>query len=595
MPDVDFFESLMMPDAAAPTTKVRVSKYRRSGVPADDEEELVSSKALLAAIASVVGSSGNQLNALVITDAPFNAVADAVVGGLANSWATGTDCTPAYNDAMAAAQPGQMIIIPKGCLFKTKPNQWKDKKMFVVCRADTFHAAGGCDFVDIVQPTSGAYKRHMFIHYGNALGMTNIASHTKANFDAGTGPLWGNMIGNFIRVYNSNQNRIYFDQIDGFAAGIQVAGESILGVQNGSQENKFYGNGISRCKDCVYLKSINGLSYCDKNKFSDFRVSGNMGIRMDGYSLAATNGEIYNGAFRSNTFENILFERLDYAMDWRGDATYNRLVSCHIEGGLQTGAFAPADQVIYWRKSFPNPVDHTSIIGMEFFNSDWFTNLGLNTVISASHIFYLDQVFIGYGAIADGAGNITINTVSNVSQSTMALLPAIVKLNYPVEKQINLSRTSIVTITGGAAGSLTGGGVSLPPNLPVGTVIELEGSGVVNTTNPPTGNITYVLTIGSYTRTIVCPLYTWSPVGFKNFRYKIRIVTRGTGTNAAGYGYFNLYFADEPDQDFTDVIASGIDTVTPVLNFTAQWSLGPSAFAANVINGYISTIKVFKP
>jgi len=356
----------------------------------------------------------NKLNALSIVD--YGGVADYTY--TSGTMGSGTDNTGALNSMMTAAAEGQLMIIPEGkWYFASKPNDWKDKRMNLLVLGDTYH--NSVDFIKIVAPTSGADRMHRFEHQGRAVGREGMPSHTKTNYDNGTGPNWASFTGIFYQVVNNSKNYASFNYVTGFASAVSIIGGGGLG----SQENKvefrwFYKNAV-----CINLKSTDGSSYVDKNFFFGGRVSGGTAIEVDGY--ASSSPDPYNGAFRANVWFNVLIEQCDIGIVMNGDCTYNSFIGCKIEGGVNTGVFGPTK--ISLRQTGANICLGTSIVSMEFLYASWLTgDIGVNTSIVTTPIFLEAPTYalLGHQAIGGAAGRLSIVGATSLSATARGDIPA---------------------------------------------------------------------------------------------------------------------------------------------------------------------------
>lgn len=261
----------------------------------------------------------------------FGVVADAIVPQAGNL-VRGTNNTPALQRAIDAAEDGELVVVPAGrCLFSTPLDSITGpKRVNLLIYANTYH--NGSDFVIITNP-GGGYEQHTFRHEGIAVGRINMPRHTKQTHTVGTSPRWSEFTGTFVKIYNAYQQKIEINRVDGFSAAVEIIG----GRGNGSQENTVWIRSAYKNANGIVLTSLDGASYTDKNEFWVSRLSGGLGIKIDGYAGKAKNGEIYNGAARSNKF-HVMIEQVDSIAECNGDIT-EPLFDITVEGGDNTGVF----------------------------------------------------------------------------------------------------------------------------------------------------------------------------------------------------------------------------------------------------------------
>lgn len=333
------------------------------------------------------GTSGsNPHNALSILN--YGGVADAVVGSTS---VTGTDNTPALAAMLNAASDGQLCIIPSGdYLFKTVLDTIQgSKSVNLLILGDTWHqnASGeGIDFI-ILANASGPTEQHTIVHLGECTGEVGIPSFSSTTYAAGTGPVWSSITGTPFKIYNSNQQFIKFNRVQGFKNGVEVIGwdYDAASPARGCEENIIEGRIIQNCANGVVTTSINGNSYVDKTYFRGWgggkmTIRCGLAIKVDGYSGTSEFAdpitgvqEVYNGAFRSNEYD-LLIERCDSVAEVHGDVTDN-IFNVTIEGsGVHSN--------IGWRMrvTSPNVVRDPRFSGGGVYSYLWMNegNIGTN-------------------------------------------------------------------------------------------------------------------------------------------------------------------------------------------------------------------------
>jgi hypothetical protein len=385
----------------------------------------------------------NPMNVLSIMD--YGAVEGVTIGG--GDYATGTDNTSALQDAIDAADDNQWVVVPPGdYLFSSVLDSIKgtgNKEVNLLFIGNVYTA--GNDFIRITNG-GGAFEHHKIIFEGNIIGRINIPSHTKTTHDNGTGPDWDAFTGVPVKLINVDNSYVQFNKVEGTKAPIEIIG----GGGNGSQENQVYWSWFYKNAHGMILSSTNGTSWGDKNVFGRgvaSRVSGGLAIKMDGYSGAASNGEVYNGAFRSNEF-HFLIEQVDSIAEVQGDANYN-LFDITIEGGTNTGVFGSSPWNL--RITAPNYVEYSTITGRGYYDlsrmgSGSTGSMGRNSNIDIP-LFLNDATFIGASAVTDNSGNLIIDVKKSLTQSTRNLLPAFVKTSNMATEVKNTTSVTAASYT----------------------------------------------------------------------------------------------------------------------------------------------------
>lgn len=373
------------------------------------------------------------------TSNPFKALTIESYGGVANAVvpasganATGTNNTPAFNSMATAAADGQWIVVPSGeWLFSTAPDSLYLKRFYILIIGNTYHNQQ--NFL-VIKNNSGAFKQHRIIHCGLAWGRVNLPSHTSGISGTRVSPNWSAYTGTCFTVYNTDQVKIWFNKLSGWAKGVEVAGSG----GNGSQENEFYGGWISESAVCISVRSIDGSSFTDKNKFFVARLGGGLGIKIDGYSGVASNGETWNGAARSNEF-HVLFEFIDSAIFAWGDIT-EPWFDVTVEGGTWTGILGASpfncklNNNTGGANSATNFVRTPRYTGQGYYDtkrlgSGSLGTLGIDGTIKCA-IWNINS-YLGNEAIIDGSGNVNVFTKVSTSQAVRAAAQTYIKfVNY---------------------------------------------------------------------------------------------------------------------------------------------------------------------
>jgi hypothetical protein len=344
-----------------------------------------------------------------------------VLGG--EDTARGTNVAPAIMAAIKAASKGQFVIIGPGeWVVSTPIDLPPSKQVNLICMGNIhFNKRDG---FRITAP-SGTDPQHHLFFYGSLIGEENLPRHTRAAHDAGTQPVWSQMKNTAIDITNCSRNFILINRAEGFGNAVRING----GKGNGAQENTVSFQFFYKNANGITLRSIDGNSYVDKNKFIGFyggagRISGGLAINIDGYDGRAPNGEKFNGAFRSNEFHFIV-EQVDGIVVANGDVT-EPVFDITIEAGDNTGVYGTAFQM---RSESPNFVRSPKYCGAGIFNTKWLTNgLGVNGVIMGVPVYYNNHTLLGVEGKTDGKGNIIMKKRGAVSKKIIDDLPKNIKL-----------------------------------------------------------------------------------------------------------------------------------------------------------------------
>jgi hypothetical protein len=380
-------------------------------------------KSAFDAIGSMAEDDADKLDALNIKD--FN---NAMPGGQrveANArvmgnedTARGTNVAPAISAALKAASKGQFVIIGPGEWVVSTPIDLPPSKQVNLMCMGNIHFNKHDGFR--ISAPSGTDPQHHLFFYGSLIGAENLPKHTRATHDAGTQPVWAEMKNTAIDITNCSRNFILINRAEGFGNAVRING----GKGNGAQENTVSFQFFYKNANGITLRSIDGNSYVDKNKFIGFyggagRISGGLAINIDGYDGAAPNGEKFNGAFRSNEFHFVV-EQVDSVIVANGDVT-EPLFDITIEAGDNTGVYGTAFQM---RSEAPNFVRSPKYCGAGIFNSKWLKNgLGVNGVIVGVPVYYNNHTLLGVDGKTDGKGNIIMKSRGPVSKKIIDDLP----------------------------------------------------------------------------------------------------------------------------------------------------------------------------
>jgi len=375
------------------------------------------------ALSSINEENADKLDALNIKEfsnampGGQRVVADARVVGNEDT-ARGTNVAPAISAAIKAAVKGQFIIIGPGeWVVSTPIDLPASKQVNLICMGNIhFNKRDGFR----IGAPKGTDPQHHLFFYGSLIGEENLPRHTRATHDEGTQPAWAQMKNTAIDITNCSRNFVLINRAEGFGNAVRINGEK----GNGAQENTVSFQFFYKNANGITLRSIDGNSYVDKNKFIGFyggagRISGGLAINIDGYDAPAPNGERFNGAFRSNEFHFVV-EQVDSIVVANGDVT-EPVFDITIEAGDNTGVYGTAFQM---RSVAPNFVRSPKYCGSGIFNSKWLTNgLGVNGVIMGVPVYYNNHTLLGVEGKTDGKGNIIMKKRGAVSKKIIDDLP----------------------------------------------------------------------------------------------------------------------------------------------------------------------------
>ena len=341
----------------------------------------------------------------------------------AEDTARGTNVAPAIAAAIKAAGKGQFIIIGPGEWVVSTPIELPPSKQInLVCLGNLhFNKRDG---FRITQATGVDPQHHLFF-YGMLSGRENLPRHTKSNYDAGQGPNWADLTNTAIDITNANKIYVLANKIQGFGNGVRISG----GGGQGSQENTISFQFLDKNSNGITLRSLDGQSYVDKNHFMGFyggsgRISGGLAILIDGFNGPARNGEIYNGAFRSNDF-HLLVEQVDSIIVANGDIT-EPVFDITVEAGVNTGVFGTTG--FQMRSVAPNFVRNPKYTGAGIFLASWLTKgMGVNGTIIGMPVFHMGRTLIGVNGKTDNQGNVVMDVKTPLSKSLRDALPLNIK------------------------------------------------------------------------------------------------------------------------------------------------------------------------
>lgn len=436
------------------------------------------------------------------TSNPFKALSlETITGATANviipatgSNVTGTDNTPFLNTLIASAADGQWIVIPNGNWgFFTPVDTLKGSKTVnILILGNTYH--NGSDFI-IMANAGGPTENHTVTHMGECIGRINSATHSSSAYAAGTGPQWATYQGTPFKMYNSNQHYVQFNRIKGFKNGVEVIGWDYDGAVRGAEENYIEGRIIEDCANGVVLTSINGRSYVDKTYIyglggGALTLRTGLAIKIDGFSGVAFNGEIFNGAFRSNEF-HLLIERTDSIAEIHGDVT-EQLFDVTIEGS----AVHSVTRGWNVRSVSPNFVRDPRYTGQGYWDVDILNGgvMGINAEGTVPIWHSPSGRRFGRSWRTDGAGKFIV-VGSSLTHAQRTTSPSPTWMNYDPgtfpEKYVTITAATYTAAAGeviqynNAAGTLTLPAASSNPGRRI-TVMNIHASASLAVTNAAT-------------------------------------------------------------------------------------------------------------
>ncbi len=339
--------------------------------------------------------------------------------------ARGTNVAPAINAAIKAAKIGQFVIIGPGeWVVSTPINLPGNKGVNLICSGNLhFNKRDG---FRITAPSVGRDPQHHLFFYGSLIGSENLPRHTKQTTDAGMQPKWDDMKNTAIDITNCSRNFVLINRAEGFGNAVRINGEK----GDGSQENTISFQYLYKNANGITLRSVDGRSYVDKNRFMGFyggagRIGGGLAINIDGFEGIAHNGERYNGSFSSNEF-HFLVEQVDRIIIANADVR-EPIFDIIIEAGDKTGVYAP--DPIQLRSEGPNVVRSPKFVGGGFLTSTWLTKgLGVNGLIIGLPIYYNNYALLGTNGRTDEKGNLIMDGKVKVPKAIKDKLPKNIRI-----------------------------------------------------------------------------------------------------------------------------------------------------------------------
>lgn len=375
---------------------------------------------------------------------------------------TGTNNSPALQAAINAAPANATVLVPAGTYLMTTPITITSKPLNLLILGNII--TNGNNFL-IFNAPGGADRQHTVVMYGTLYGAVNLVSHTKSRYTAGTGPDFASLTGAGITIGNNvNSMHVFINKIEGFQAGVDI----VVGGGNGSQENTIACQKYNNNRYAIRMRSTDGVSWCDKNHFVGIdgghtRVTGQTAIKIDGFNGAAsTNGEFFNGAFRSDRIK-ILCESVTNICEVNGDVTEPRF-DVTVEAGLNTGVFNQAD-AIQCRSISPNYVRGPKWCGDGILNTLWMTaGMGINGRIDmemwAPNLSGDAANYLGNRAKIDSAGVINISCAPSLSKTQRdAYLSAPYNNNIRFVNEFTAGPPRTITTSTGSNTAADAGGV----------------------------------------------------------------------------------------------------------------------------------------
>lgn len=386
-------------------------------------------KAAVDALSMIREEDASSLDAINIKDFAFampggqRVEANARVLGNEDT-ARGTNVAPAIRAALQAARKGQFVIIGPGDWVVSSPVELPASKQVNLICIGTLHFNKSDGFR--IGPPKGTDPQHHLFFYGSLIGAENLPRHTRTTTQAGMQPQWAKMTNTAVDITNCSKNFVLINRAEGFGNAVRING----GNGNGAQENTVSFQFFYKNANGITLRSTDGNSYVDKNKFIGFyggsgRIAGGLAINIDGYEGKAPNGEQYNGAFRSNEFHFVV-EQVDNIIVANGDIT-EPVFDITIEAGDNTGVYG--ENPIQIRCVAPNFMRSPKFCGAGIINTKWLKGgLGVNGVIMGVPIYYNNYQLLGTNGRTDEKGNIIMTPRGVVPKKIRDALPANIRL-----------------------------------------------------------------------------------------------------------------------------------------------------------------------
>lgn len=394
--------------------------------------------------------SGNTMEVYNVRD--YGAVPNVTVPA-SGSTVAGTDQAAAFSAAFSAAPAGAIVFAGVGNWGIFTPIATFTTKRVFFIGLGNFYTNGG-NFMTL-GPAGGQDRGHYIVIPGKIIGRVNMPANNTTTRANGTSPQWSTFTGTGITLLtNVNNSYVRVNWIEGF----RVAYEIQAGSGGGCQENTFEFRRLDKNGTGVRFRHVNATGgWIDKNWVHGWgggegRISGGLAFEFDGNSGTAANGEVYNGAGRSNSIR-FLAELIDSIARIYGDFTYNT-IDITPEGGVNTGIFAQQN-AIECRSITPNPVFHTRWVWRGVFAPRYMDDgMGLGGTLEGD--VWNVATFIGNRGRIDNSGNLIMYVEPTLSLSARNALPANIKcVNLEIEKvRKTIAQPTYTTVAADAEGVL---------------------------------------------------------------------------------------------------------------------------------------------
>lgn len=449
------------------------------------------------------GVLNNADTAIPTSQSVYNAIQAAVIGaggditqwkslllygGVPNgSFSSGTDNSPAMNDAIAAATDNGVIYIPPGAWKFNSTITWPTtKRVFLICYGDLFFGTNTAFIV------AGNRGQMLWIN-GRLLGT-----------DQYTTPNYTGLTSAGIWLKAAQNATISLNIVSGFEDGVRLGGDATgTAPANGTQYCRVVFSWLYRNKRSIHFKPVGGTTnsngnYANANFFYGGQVGGEEGVRF-------TRDVTQNSRFSDNVFYNFGFEASQtFPM------AYGIVGEYAVNQQFIGGRMEPLG--VTNKLSLTTDCDGFGFIGW-YFQDAWLATPG-NSIHIEGSIYGSGGLIIGN--IGDGYyysptttfqnGRVRI-TGTKRSPSVAAALASNIDVVWATETDALATGATYTVPTGitlakinyaGGTNTTTLPDATLFPNISI-TVKNLQASNTVTVSGPNAGSITSIPGYGSVT------------------------------------------------------------------------------------------------
>jgi hypothetical protein len=446
-----FFTGLTLPDDLGTGSKRVTHIVDEASANGTPLENLITEFYLQQAIAGLELSGGNSMEVYNVRD--YGAIPNVSIPA-SGATVGGTNQTAAFQAAVNAAPSGAIVFYGSGNWLVTGTITFSTKQVYLIGLGNIY-TNGGSPFA--LAAPGGQDRGHVVIITGKLIGRVNIPTNSNTTRANATSPQWSTFTGTGFTIgINVNNSFVRIKWIEGFRTAFEIQ----AGSGGGCQENTFEFMRLNNNGVGIRFRHINALGgWIDKTVIHGWgggtgRITGGLCFEFDGNSSPAGNGEVYNGAGRSNHIE-FMAELVDSVIRVNGDFTYNSIYLRAIEGGTNTGVLGADNTAIVMRSVNPNPAFHTKIKWDGVFNAGYLTGgLGFGGTLEGD--VWNNNVYIGNSGRIDNSGNVVMNVEPTLTKATRDALPANIKCaNLPIAKITrNLDQPTYTTVAADAEGTI---------------------------------------------------------------------------------------------------------------------------------------------